>query len=124
MIKREIKNAKKGLSASIKIKLNSLTSYAMVEELYKASKEGVKIKMIIRGMCCLIPENEKNIEVVSVFDRFLEHFPKICSESVFVIPPMTITPLPVGDVIIARSCNPNGRFGPEINVRFIFKKFY
>ena len=73
MIKREIKNAKKGLSASIKIKLNSLTSYAMVEELYKASKEGVKIKMIVRGICCLIPENEKNIEVISVVDRFLEH---------------------------------------------------
>ena len=73
MIKREIKNVKKGLPASIKIKLNSLTSYAMVEELYKASKEGVKIKMIIRGICCLIPENEKNIEVISVVDRFLEH---------------------------------------------------
>ena len=73
MIKREIKNAKKGLSASIKIKLNSLTSYAMVEELYKASKEGVKIKMIVRGICCLVPENEKNIEVISVVDRFLEH---------------------------------------------------
>ena len=73
MIKREIKNAKKGLPASIKIKLNSLTSYAMVEELYKAAKQGVKIKMIIRGICCLIPENEKNIEVISVVDRFLEH---------------------------------------------------
>ena len=73
MIKREIKNAKKGLTASIKIKLNSLTSYAMVEELYKAAKQGVKIKLIIRGICCLIPENEKNIEVISVVDRFLEH---------------------------------------------------
>ncbi len=73
MIKREIKNAKKGLPAFIKIKLNSLTSYAMVEELYKAAKQGVKIKMIIRGICCLIPENEKNIEVISVVDRFLEH---------------------------------------------------
>ena len=73
LIKREIKNAKKGLPASVKIKLNSLTSYAMVEELYKAAKQGVKIKMIIRGICCLIPENEKNIEVISVVDRFLEH---------------------------------------------------
>ena len=73
MIKREIKNAKKGLPASIKIKLNSLTSYAMVEELYKASRQGVKIRMIIRGICCLLPENEKNIEVISVVDRFLEH---------------------------------------------------
>ena len=45
----------------------------MVEELYKAAKQGVKIKLIIRGICCLIPENEKNIEVISVVDRFLEH---------------------------------------------------
>ena len=73
MLKREIKNAKKGLPAYVKIKLNSLTSYAMVEELYKASREGVKIKMIVRGICCLLPENEKNIEVISVVDRFLEH---------------------------------------------------
>ena len=73
MIKREIKNAKKGLLASIKIKLNNITSYAMVDELYKAAKEGVEIKMIIRGICCLIPENEKNIEIISVVDRFLEH---------------------------------------------------
>lgn len=73
MLKREIKNAKKGLPAYVKIKLNSLTSYAMVEELYKASREGVKIKMIVRGICCLLTENEKNIEVRSVVDRFLEH---------------------------------------------------
>ena len=73
MLKREIKNAKKGLPAYVKIKLNSLTSYAMVEELYKASREGVKIKMIVRGICCLLPENEKNIDVRSVVDRFLEH---------------------------------------------------
>ena len=73
MLKREIKNAKKGLPAYVKIKLNSLTSYAMVEELYKASREGVKIKMIVRGICCLLPGNEKNIEVRSVVDRFLEH---------------------------------------------------
>ena len=73
MLKREIKNAKKGLPAYVKIKLNSLTSYAMVEELYKASREGVKIKMIVRGICCLLPENEKNIEIRSVVDRFLEH---------------------------------------------------
>ena len=43
MLKREIKNAKKGLPASVKIKLNSLTSYAMVEQLYKAADNGVKI---------------------------------------------------------------------------------
>ena len=73
MLKREIKNAKKGLPASIKIKLNSLTSYAMVEQLYKAADNGVKIKMIIRGICCLIPTHHKNIKVISIIDRFLEH---------------------------------------------------
>ena len=73
MIKQEIRNAKKNLPASVKIKLNSLTSYAMVEELYKAAKAGVKIKMIVRGICCLLPQNHKNIEVISIVGRFLEH---------------------------------------------------
>jgi len=73
MIKREIRNAKKNLPASVKIKLNSLTSYAMVEELYKAAEAGVKIRMIIRGICCLVPKNHKNIEVISIVGRFLEH---------------------------------------------------
>ena len=73
MIKQEIKNAKNNLPASIKIKLNNITSYAMIRELYKAAKAGVKIKMIVRGICCLIPKNEKNIEVISIVDRFLEH---------------------------------------------------
>ena len=73
MIKQEIKNAKNNLPASIKIKLNNITSYAMIRELYKAAKAGVKIKMIVRGICCLKPENEKNIEVISIVDRFLEH---------------------------------------------------
>ena len=73
MIKQEIRNAKKNLPASVKIKLNSLTSYAMVEELYKAADAGVKIKMIVRGICCLLPQNHKNIEVISIVGRFLEH---------------------------------------------------
>ena len=73
MIKQEIRNAKKNLPASVKIKLNSLTSYAMVEELYKAADAGVKIKMIVRGICCLLPKNHKNIEVISIVGRFLEH---------------------------------------------------
>ena len=73
MLKREIKNAKKGLPASVKIKLNSLTSYAMVEQLYKAADNGVKIKMIVRGICCLIPTQHKNIKIISIIDRFLEH---------------------------------------------------
>ena len=76
LIKDEIKNAKKGREAWIKIKLNSITNYEMIEELYKASIEGVKIKMIVRGICCLIPENTEhsaNIEAKSIVDRYLEH---------------------------------------------------
>lgn len=76
LIKDEIKNAKKGREAWIKIKLNSITNYEMIEELYKASIEGVKIKMIIRGICCLIPENTEysaNIEAKSIVDKYLEH---------------------------------------------------
>ena len=45
----------------------------MVEQLYKAADNGVKIKMIIRGICCLIPTHHKNIKVISIIDRFLEH---------------------------------------------------
>ena len=76
LINNEIKNAKKGKNAFIKIKLNNITSYSMVEELYKASNSGVKIKMIIRGVCCLVPNTKgmsENIHVVSVVDKFLEH---------------------------------------------------
>ena len=76
LINNEIKNAKKGKNAFIKIKLNNITSYSMVEELYNASNNGVKIKMIVRGVCCLIPNVKgmsENIDVVSVIDKFLEH---------------------------------------------------
>ena len=76
LINNEIKNAKKGKNAFIKIKLNNITSYTMVDELYNASNNGVKIKMIVRGVCCLIPNIKgmsENIDVVSVIDKFLEH---------------------------------------------------
>ena len=76
LIENEILNAKKGKEAFIKIKLNNITSYSMVEELYRASINGVKIKMIIRGICCLIPNQSNissNIDVISVVDKFLEH---------------------------------------------------
>ena len=76
LIENEIVNAKKGKEAFIKIKLNNITSYSMVEELYRASINGVKIKMIIRGICCLIPNQpnmSSNIDVISVVDKFLEH---------------------------------------------------
>ncbi|GGD98089.1 polyphosphate kinase 1 [Planktosalinus lacus] len=76
LIQTEIENAKKGNPNGIQLKLNSLSDYAMIDKLYEASKAGVKIKMIIRGICCLIPGIEgmsENIEVISIVDKFLEH---------------------------------------------------
>ena len=75
-IEREIAFAKDGKNALIRIKINNLTNYEMVEALYKASQAGVQIRMIVRGICCLVPGIKgfsENIKVVSVVDRFLEH---------------------------------------------------
>jgi len=76
LIDQEIENAKAGKEAYIKIKMNSFTSYKMVDKLYKASNAGVKIQLIIRGICCLVPGVKgmsENIEAISVVDKFLEH---------------------------------------------------
>lgn len=76
LIDKEIANAQVGKEAFIKIKMNSFTSYKMVDKLYEASDAGVKIQLIIRGICCLIPGVEgmsENIEAISVVDKFLEH---------------------------------------------------
>ncbi|MFH4969135.1 polyphosphate kinase 1 [Gaetbulibacter sp. M240] len=76
LIDHEIKIAKKGGQGLIRLKLNSLSSYTMVDKLYEASNAGVKIQLIIRGICCLIPGVEgmsENIEVISIVDKFLEH---------------------------------------------------
>lgn len=76
LIRIEMKNAKKGRAASIIAKMNSLEDPKMIEKLYEASNVGVKISLIIRGICCLIPGIKgmsENIEVVSIVDRFLEH---------------------------------------------------
>ncbi|MBC31390.1 MAG: polyphosphate kinase 1 [Muricauda sp.] len=76
LIDNEIANAIMGKEAYIKIKMNSFTSYKMVDKLYEASRAGVKIQLIIRGICCLIPGVEgmsENIEAISVVDKFLEH---------------------------------------------------
>ena len=75
-IDREIAFANEGKIALIRIKINNLTNYDMVEALYKASQAGVQIRMIVRGICCLVPGVKgvsENIEVISVVDRFLEH---------------------------------------------------
>jgi len=76
LIDNEISNAKKGIESKIILKLNSFTSYKFVDKLYQASQQGVKIKLLIRGICCLIPNKlglSENIEVKSVVDRYLEH---------------------------------------------------
>jgi len=76
LIDREVQNAREGKEAYIKIKMNSFTSYDMVDLLYQASDAGVKIQLIIRGICCLIPGipgMSENIEAISVVDKFLEH---------------------------------------------------
>ena len=76
LIDKEIANALVGKEAFIKIKMNSLTSYKMVDKLYEASRAGVKVQLIVRGICCLIPGVEgmsENIEAISIVDKFLEH---------------------------------------------------
>lgn len=76
MIDREIKNAKKGLPASMTLKMNALQDERMIRKLYSASQAGVKIKLLVRGICCLMPGVKgisENIEVRSIVDRYLEH---------------------------------------------------
>ena len=76
LIKQEINNQKKGLPSGIKIKVNSVSNWPIIKLLYKASQENVKIDMIVRGLCCLIPNLKgvsQHIEVISILDRFLEH---------------------------------------------------
>ena len=76
LIKREINYAKNGLPAKIIAKMNSLVDPEIIKLLYIASQEGVKIELIIRGMCCLYPQKKglsENIKVTSIIGRFLEH---------------------------------------------------
>lgn len=76
LINKEIKNAKSGKPASILLKMNSLQDPEMIEKLYLASQAGVKIELIIRGICSLVPgvkEISENINAISIVDRYLEH---------------------------------------------------
>ena len=76
LIDNEISNHKNGLPSGIKLKINNITNYKLVDKLYEASQAGVKVKMIVRGICCLVPGIEglsENIKVISIIDKFLEH---------------------------------------------------
>ncbi|MFM2589058.1 polyphosphate kinase 1 [Vibrio sp. TBV020] len=76
LIENEIANAQQGLEAELILKANNIVDKGLINKLYEASSAGVKIKMIIRGMCSLVPGVEgvsDNIEIISIVDRFLEH---------------------------------------------------
>lgn len=76
LIEREIKIAKSGKPAYMILKVNSLADEGIVEKLYDASNAGVKIRLIVRGICCLVPGVvgfSENITVISIIDKFLEH---------------------------------------------------
>jgi polyphosphate kinase len=76
MINFEINQAKQGKEAWVIIKLNNLVDETIINKLYKASQAGVKIKLVIRGICVLIPGIpgvSNNIEAISIVNRFLEH---------------------------------------------------
>ena len=76
MIDEEIERVHQGEAGYIGIKINSLTDKTIIDKLVEASQAGVKIEMIVRGICCLIPgvkDYTENIKVISIVGRFLEH---------------------------------------------------
>lgn len=76
MLANEVKNANQGQRAEIFLKVNNLVDEAIIEQLYEASQQGVKVRIIVRGMCALKPGIKglsDRIEVISIVDRFLEH---------------------------------------------------
>jgi polyphosphate kinase len=71
-----MEHARKGKGGQLIFKMNALTDKGMIQQLYKAAQAGVKMDMIVRGMCCLrpgVPGVSENVRVTSVVGRFLEH---------------------------------------------------
>ena len=76
LIDEEIRHKKQGEDAYIGLKLNSLTDKRIIDKLVEASKAGVRVDMIIRGICCMVPGikgETENVHIISIVGRFLEH---------------------------------------------------
>ncbi len=75
MIQREIEHVKAGRRGYLLLKMNGLQDKEMIDELYKASMAGVEIDLIVRGICCLVPDQpySENIRITRIVDQFLEH---------------------------------------------------
>ena len=75
MIQREIDHVAAGRKGYILLKMNGLHDPSMIDELYRASEAGVRIDLIVRGICCLMPGQtySANIQITRIVDTFLEH---------------------------------------------------
>lgn len=76
LIDNEIQSAREGYEGYMRLKMNSLSDFELIDKLYEANIAGVRIELIVRGICSLIPgvpEMSENIKVISVVDRYLEH---------------------------------------------------